>query len=449
MSGCRRDSECRCAGHKTGAPTPGPFLARRSRALALLAACAGALAALPLAAQAPGACESSEQRRALDFLLGEWRLVAGGAGGDPSGAEPVGRSRVEKLEGGCLIAEAWDLAGGPSGRTYSSWDAAAGVWRRFGVSNQGVTVRASGAAQGDGWAFEGERVSAGGETAEWRERLRPAAGGRIARVVEESAAGRGGDARVVFEGYYEPAVMPAGESSAGDSPPAPPVAEPATPGTATPELTAAEPVAAAPATPAPAAAEPADVASVAAEPATPAPVAAVPAAPAAEPAPAAGEVTPGSARAVDAAAIERIAMESPMVLRLPLGAVESLPQGYAWITRDTAPYLCEGVTIEHVQVERRARRGRVELKVELAVHAARAMRRVEVGVDLFRGGQPDGGEAVASGSVSGRVGRTIPEQVEHGAVTLEIPLSMDAGVFDETVADAERPDLVVTLTVGG
>ena len=424
MSGCRRDSECRCAGHKTGAPTPGPFLVRRSRALALLAACAGTLAALPLAAQAPGPCESSEQRGALDFLLGEWRLVAGGAGGDPSGAEPVGRSRVEKLEGGCLIAEAWELAGGPSGRTYSSWDAAAGVWRRFGVSNQGVTVRASGAAQGDGWTFEGERVSADGETAEWRERLRPAADGRIARVVEESAAGQGGDARVVFEGYYEPAVMPAGESPAGDSPPAPRVTEPATT-----EPTTAEPVAA--------------------EPATPAPVTAVPAAPAAEPAPAAGEVTPGSARAVDAAAIERIAMESPMVLRLPLGAVESLPQGYAWITRDTAPYLCEGVTIEHVQVERRSRRGRVELKVELAVHAARAMRRVEVGVDLFRGGQRDGGEAVASGAVAGRVGRTIPEQVEHGAVALEIALSMDAGVFDETVADAERPDLVVTLTVGG
>ena len=137
-----------------------------------------------------------------------------------------------------------------------------------------------------------------------------------------------------------------------------------------------------------------------------------------------------------------------MVLRLPLGAVESLPEGYAWITRDTAPYLCEGVTIKHVQVERRSRRGRVELKVELALHAARAMRRVETGVELRQGGQPDGGDAVASGAAAGRVGRTIPEQIEHGAVALEIPLSMDAGEFDEIVADAERPDLVVTLTVG-
>lgn len=410
--------------------------ARRARVLVFLAACV-ALAAPPLAAQAPAACESSEERSALDFLLGEWRLVAGGADGGPSGAEPVGRSRVEKLEGGCLIAETWELAGGPSGRTYSSWDAAAGVWRRFGVSSLGVTVRASGAAQGDGWTFEGERVSAGGETAEWRERLWPAAGGRIVRVVEESAAGRDGEARALFEGYYEPAGMSPGQTSAADSPPAPEAPAPATPEPATP----------APATPAPVAGKSPAPEPVAVE-RTAEPVAAEPAAPA-EPAPAAGDVTPGSARAVDAAVIERIAMESPMVLRLPLGAVESLPQGYAWITRDTAPYLCEGVTIEHVQVERRARRGRVELKVELAVHADRAMRRVEAGVELRRSGQPDGGDTVASGAVAGRVGRTIPEQVEHGAVTLEIPLSMDAGVFDEIVEDAERPNLVVTLTVGG
>lgn len=421
--------------------------ARRARVLVFLAACAGLLAAPPLAAQAPETCESSEERQALDFLLGEWRLVAAGADGGPSSAEPVGRSRVEKLEGGCLIAETWELAGGPSGRTYRSWDAAAGVWRRFGVSSLGVTVRASGAAQGDGWTFEGERVSAGGETAEWRERLWPAAGGRIVRVVEESAAGRDGDARALFEGYYEPAGMPAGQTQA-DSPPAPEAPAPATPEPATPEPAILEPSAPEPATPAPVA-DPSPAPEPVAVERTADPVAAEPAAPAAEPAPAAGDVTPGSARAVDAAVIERIAMESPMVLRLPLGAVESLPQGYAWITRDTAPYLCEGVTIEHVQVERRARRGRVELKVELAVHADRAMRRVEAGVELRRSGQPDGGDAVASGAVAGRVGRTIPEQVEHGAVTLEIPLSMDAGVFDEIVEDAERPDLVVTLTVGG
>ena len=159
-------------------------------------------------------------------------------------------------------------------------------------------------------------------------------------------------------------------------------------------------------------------------------------------------MTPGSARAVDAAAIERIAMASPLVLRVPLGAVESLPEGYGWITRDTAPYLCEGVTIQGVQVERRARRGRVELDVELAVHGSRGARRVNVGVDLRRAGRPDDDDPVASGATSGRVGRNIPEQIEHGSVAFELPLSMDAAAFDEIVADAERPELVITLTVG-
>ena len=137
-----------------------------------------------------------------------------------------------------------------------------------------------------------------------------------------------------------------------------------------------------------------------------------------------------------------------MVLRVPLGAVESLPAGYGWITRDTAPYLCEGVTIEGVQVERRARRGRVELDVEVAVHGRRAAQRVSIGVDLRRGGRPDTDDAVASGSAAGRVGRNIPEQIEHGSVAFELPLSMDAAAFAEIVADVERPELVITLTVG-
>ena len=86
--------------------------------------------------------------------------------------------------------------------------------------------------------------------------------------------------------------------------------------------------------------------------------------------------------------------------------------------------------------------------MELAVHGTRAARRVNVGVELRRGGRPDADDAVASGAVAGRVGRTIPAQIEHGSVALGIPLAMDSDAFDEIVADAERPELVITLTVG-
>ncbi len=370
----------------------------------------GVLASWPLAAQPSGVCETEETYQALDFLVGEWRLVSGG--------EVVGSSTVEKLADGCLIAETWTFADGRSGRSYSAFDVAGGVWRRFSVSNGGSLVRSEGKPEGSELVLTGEFISADGRRSIWRERLTREAAGRIAAVSGYSRrAGRGDrPSTLVFEGTYEQVGRPVAD------PPAP-------------VETAARP--SAPVEERPSAVEPVsdDPAPVEPRPA-PAPVTAT------------GEVTAESARADDAAAIERIAMASPMVLRLPLGKVESLPEGYGWITRDTAPYLCEGTTIESVQVERRVRRGRVELGVELAVHGTRAARRVNVGVELRRGGRPDANEAVASGAVAGQVGRTIPAQIEHGSVALEIPLAMDSDAFDEIVGGAERPELVITLTVG-
>ncbi len=378
-----------------------------SRVLVLLCG-AGLVAVWPLSAQDAGPCETDDSYQGLDFLLGEWRLVADG--------ETVGHSRVEKLENGCLVAETWSFVDGRSGRTYSSFDPAARAWRRFSVSNRGVILRSDGTVDGDELMVDGRYVSADGERWYWHERLTRIADRRVFRVAGISRrVGRAErPSTVLFEGHYVPV-------------------DQTEPRSARPVETAAKPSAPA---------EPPVRAPAEQDPPVPAVAAPAPAVPAA------GDVTARSARAVDAAAIERIAMASPMVLRVPLGAVESLPEGYAWITRDTAPYLCEGVTIEGVQVERRERRGRVELGVELAVHGTRVARRVNIGVDLRRGGRPEGDDAVASGSTAGRVGRSIPEQIDHGSVAIEIPLAMDAAAFDEIVADPERPELVITLTVG-
>ncbi len=377
---------------------------RRTAVRALLQAGLTLAVALPLAAQSPGSCEANENYRALDFLLGEWRLVSGG---DPVGGETVGRSRIEKLEDGCLIAETWAFADGRSGRTYSSFDRAANLWRRFSVSNRGVVIRSSGAVEERVLLARGERTTAAGETSNWRERLALEARGRIRVVAGRSRAGGRGDraGSAVFEGYYVPAGEPVAQPSRPAEAPSPPPA---------PVETAPRPT------------------TVEVEP---------------QAVPVTGEVTPGSARAADAANIERIAMASPMVLRLPLGTVEALPSGYAWITRDTEPYLCEGVTIERLEVARQQRRDRVELQVELALHGTRGGRRVNVEIDLLRPGQQGEGAVVASGTASGRVGRNIPEQIQQGSMALTVVLPMAAEVFDSAVAGAERPELLITLAV--
>ena len=398
---------------------------RRTAVRALLQGGLTLAVALPLAAQSPGSCEANENYRALDFLLGEWRLVSGG---DPDGGETVGRSRVEKLEDGCLIAETWAFVDGRSGRTYSSFDRAANVWRRFSVSNRGVVIRSSGAVEGGALLARGERTTADGETSNWRERLAPETGGRISRVAGHSTAGdRAGG--TVFEGYYVPVGEPVEQPSSTPEPPSPPA-----PAETAPRPTTVE------AEPAPATVEPQPAPAESEQPAAPTE---------SEPqvAPVQGEVTPDSARAADAANIERIAMASPMVLRLPLGKVEALPTGYAWITRDTEPYLCEGVTIERLEVARRQRRGRVELQVELALHGTGSSRRVDVEIDLLRPGQQGEGAVVASGAASGRAGRNIPEQIQQGSVALTVALPMTIEVFDSAVAGAERPELLITLAV--
>ncbi len=408
----------------------------------------GFLVALASAAQGGGACEGDENYRALDFMLGEWQLMSGG--------EVVGRSRVEKLEDGCLIAETWSFLDGRGGRTYSSFDRAAGVWRRFGVSNRGLVVRSSGVVDDGALLLRGERVSADGEASNWRERWVREAGGRIRRSAGGSVAGARSDpgADALFDGYYEPVGRPVAASSAA-VPPAEvetPAAEPsAAPDGPAPPRLSPEPVVA-PAAPEPVASEPeapkARTAEERGDPVRPESVAPDPVFAAAEsesPAPAAGDVTPASARAANAGSVERIAMASPMVLRLPLGPVEALPGGYAWITRDTAPYLCEGVTIERLEVAQRRRRGQVELEAALAVHGRQISRAVDVSVELHRAGQPSTEAVVASGSASSRVGRSIPEQVQYGSVAVVVTLAMTEEVFDSVVAEPERPDLVITL----
>jgi len=89
------------------------------------------------------------------------------------------------------------------------------------------------------------------------------------------------------------------------------------------------------------------------------------------------------------------------------------------------------------------------LHVELSVHAVQQSRRVDLNVHLARVGEGENETVIAFGEASGRAGRGLPEQIEHGAVAVTVPLPIAREAFDAAVSGAERPELVITLAVSG
>lgn len=163
----------------------------RSAALAL---CAIASGAGPVRAQETAPRCASEEFRQFDFWLGEWEVT------DPDG-NPVGRSRIERTLGGCVIQEHWD-AGQVRGTSLNIYDAPSGVWRQSWVDNRGVLLRIEGGLDGDAMRMRGERLGGDGKTRVLRITWTPLDDG--VRQVQEVSEDGGTRWNVAFDGRYRP-----------------------------------------------------------------------------------------------------------------------------------------------------------------------------------------------------------------------------------------------------
>jgi hypothetical protein len=118
--------------------------------LALACSCSGspppvAKPSTPVAAptppSAPVAACASPEHRAFDFWIGDWDVtIRARAKPDGPWGEARGTQHVEWILGGCAISETFraDGPGAPwAGRSYSSWQAAPGVWRQTWVDDSG------------------------------------------------------------------------------------------------------------------------------------------------------------------------------------------------------------------------------------------------------------------------------------------------------------------------
>jgi hypothetical protein len=411
---------------------------RFSAALAL----AGALTLFAsTAATAQGPCSGTEHA-ALDYLLGDWRLV------DAAGTE-VGRSSFRRAAGGCAVIEAFRDPRDREANGLLYRDPASGLWHGTWVDPDGNLLRVSGAAAGGRAVLEGDAVSALGAA---RGRVTfERSGDDVAHKLELSVDG-GASWSVLAESRYVPAVAPA-------PPPTTPQPSTRTEPTPTRERARARRSAGdardsarpgAPAQPAPAAApepvRPADPAPV------PAPTPEAPRPPIEQsareedrpaPAPVTSAVEVLSAAATDPSP-DPIRMASPMRLQLPIGPVENLPEGYGWSSTDTAPYVTENISISRVHVKQLRRGGRTELEATIDLYSPSFLERIDLGVELLG---PDGAVVIAEQFSKLAVGRGVPEQSASGAVSQTVRMRLEREVFDALFSGAGRPQLRMTVTV--
>ena len=134
----------------------------------------------------------SPQHHQFDFWLGEWDVQVAG--------RVVARSRIERLEGGCIIQENWMPFGAPEGKSWNFLNTTSGLWEQVWVTAQGGVLHVSGEWKDGAIGEQGFSESAGGRVRH-RHSFTPTESGRVRQYCEESSD-EGRTWQVVFDGLY-------------------------------------------------------------------------------------------------------------------------------------------------------------------------------------------------------------------------------------------------------
>ena len=332
-----------------------------------------------------------------------------------SDGQELGTSRIRSRDGGCVIEEVWTSArGGGSGIGLNFVDPEDGRWRQVWIGSTGTVVRYEGALEGGAMSFRGRTTMADGNVTLSRAVLEPlgeAGGGRVRQTIERST-----DGGTTWSRYFEGTYVPASGLFPSVAP---------RPDTARERMPMPEPEA----RPAPA----------------PAPSPAPAPAPDADPAP--SQVTAVSVEVADedipVADRPKRRLQSPMVLEVPVGAVEAIPEGYAWSTDETAQYVVEDAVVRRVAMTRDTKRRGVELTVTTTMHSSRFLNHGDLDVELLHGG-----ETIATGRVDDfAIGRSLPAQGDGPGLEKRVTMTVDPDTFDRIFGGEERPVLRLTLTI--
>lgn len=340
----------------------------------------------------PRPCEESELHRQLDFWIGDWRVLG-------SDGQVLGTSHVRSRHGGCLVQEEWaSERGGGSGLGMSFVDGEDGRWRQVWVGSTGTVVRYEGELRDGAMRFRGRSSSADGEVTLSRATLEPVEGGRVRQRIERSS-----DGGTTWTRYFEGTYVPASEALPMPMP-APPRQEAAPSAERSTERSTER------------SSGPSQVTAVSVE---------VP-----------DEEVPIEQR-------PKRHLQSPMVLEVPVGAVEAIPEGYSWSTDETAQYVVEEAVVRKVAMSRKSTRRGVELPVTATLRSSRFLHHGDLRVELL-----SEGEVIAAGEVNDfALGRSLPAQGDGEGLERRVVLSVDRETFESAFGGEERPVLRLTLTI--
>jgi hypothetical protein len=142
----------------------------------------------------PKPCETNPAYKAFDFWLGEWDVQVAG--------QTIARSRIEKIDDGCIVQENRMPFAGRVGKSWNFFDASTGMWEQIWMSG-GSLLRLQGQLTGGTMAYHGLTAQPNGHSIQERLTFTPLPAGRVHQFWEQSNDD-GKTWTIAFDGIYLP-----------------------------------------------------------------------------------------------------------------------------------------------------------------------------------------------------------------------------------------------------
>ncbi len=155
----------------------------------LLAALSTSTQAQTSAPQRPVPCDAPQYQQ-FDFWVGDWVVH------NPDGQE-VGRNKIEKIYGGCVLHEQWLATAGFRGQSFNTWDTQREVWHQTWVDVGGTLLLLDGGLVNNGTENSAMVLSDSSQRITWT----PLEDGRV-RQHWETTSDNGDSWQTAFDGYY-------------------------------------------------------------------------------------------------------------------------------------------------------------------------------------------------------------------------------------------------------